>query len=224
MRRLEYHIGDRYGSRTIIGHAESRIYKSGARAAYVRVRCDCGKEDNVRVDVLLKGRANMCKECSAVSKAKWGGTVYKAKWYHCWNGMMQRCYNPNTKRFYDYGGRGIAVCDAWHDPREFGKWAETHGYSSGIQLDRIDNDGNYCPENCRFVTPKENMQNRRNTVFLVIGDVSKSINIWCEEYGVSRDIVQSYHARKNLSWEDAFFLALGRKTCKEYSYGERSKS
>lgn len=216
MPRLYYSIGDRYGKRVIIGTAEPRVSKSGAKATYVRVRCDCGREDEVRLKELIDGRANQCVNCSKLCNSHRNNDVSKQPWYSCWNGMMQRCHNPNNDRFYDYGGRGIKVCDEWHDSWVFGKWAEENGFQKGLQIDRINNDGNYEPSNCRWVTPKENMQNRRNTIVLTINHVSKSINVWCEEYGLIRDVVQSYHDRKNLSWEDAFFLALGKKTCKEY--------
>ena len=217
MKRLQYSIGDRHGRRVIIGTAEPRRYKSGACATYVKVRCDCGVEDEVRLKELLDGHANQCKQCSHLYNSHRNNDVSKQEWYNTWLHMMQRCHNPNNDRYYDYGGRGIKVCEEWHNSWVFGKWAEEHGFQKGLQIDRINNDGNYEPSNCRFVTPKENMQNRRNTVVLTINHFSKSINAWCEEYGVTRGVVQTYHDRKNLSWEDAFFLALGRKTCKEYN-------
>jgi hypothetical protein len=83
--------------------------------------------------------------------------------YGLWNPMKQRCENPNRPKFADYGNRGIEVCDEWHDAGSFAKWALSHGYRKGLQLDRINNDGGYCPDNCRWVTPKQNSRNRRNT-------------------------------------------------------------
>lgn len=216
MRKIEYSIGDRYGNRVIIDTAPPRVYKSGSRAEYVKVRCDCGREDEVRLCLLVKGKADMCANCRSRVNAKWGGSAYKAVWYNCWNSMMQRCYNPKYKRFADWGGRGIIVCDDWHNPNNFGKWAEENGFQKGLQIDRINNDGNYEPSNCRFVSATENMRNRRNSIILVISDIAKPLNEWCEKYLLNPDVVRTYHTRKNLSWEDAFFLALGRKTCKEY--------
>jgi hypothetical protein len=75
--------------------------------------------------------------------------------------MKARCQNKNAENYRFYGARGIKVCEEWaNDPTEFCKWAEENGYTEGLQIDRIDNDGNYEPENCRFVTPAENMKNR----------------------------------------------------------------
>ena len=77
--------------------------------------------------------------------------------------IKTRCYNQNRKGYKDYGGRGIKICDLWlYDVRNFVRWALENGYEKSLQIDRIDNDGDYSPENCRWITPKENMLNTRN--------------------------------------------------------------
>lgn len=83
--------------------------------------------------------------------------------YNTWQTMIGRCENPNRPKYKDYCGRGIKVCKEWHTAKNFILWALNNGYNPGLQIDRIDNNGNYCPENCRFATPKENSRNRRNT-------------------------------------------------------------
>lgn len=86
----------------------------------------------------------------------------KTNLYKVWAGMKQRCYNEKNARYYQYGGRGISVCKEWRDSfMAFCDWSLSHGYSESLQIDRIDCDGNYCPENCRWVTQTENMRNRR---------------------------------------------------------------
>lgn len=83
------------------------------------------------------------------------------KIYFLWRNMRTRCYNSNAKDFKNYGGRGITMCRAWLENKQvFFVWALLNGYKDGLQIDRIDNNGNYEPCNCRFVTSKENMQNR----------------------------------------------------------------
>jgi len=83
------------------------------------------------------------------------------KLYGVWGGMMQRVFNLNDVGYKNYGGRGITVCDKWKTPANFFIWARSHGYQEGLQIDRRDNDGNYCPENCRFITRSDNCANRR---------------------------------------------------------------
>lgn len=76
--------------------------------------------------------------------------------YGVWNTMKHRCEDKKRTKYKDYGARGIKVCADWQDPNAFIDWALANGYERGLQLDRINNDGNYCPENCRWITPKEN--------------------------------------------------------------------
>ena len=80
--------------------------------------------------------------------------------YRVWKHMKGRCYNKNDVRYKNYGGRGIEVCNEWMNLESFIEWASPL-WRKGLQIDRCDNDGDYCPENCRFVTPKENMHNQR---------------------------------------------------------------
>lgn len=85
--------------------------------------------------------------------------------YQVWCRMKQRCQNPEDPSYKNYGGRGIALCDAWNkDFSSFGWWAIANGYAKGLQIDRIDNDGPYSPENCRWVTHKQNSRNKRTNV------------------------------------------------------------
>ena len=85
----------------------------------------------------------------------------KTKLYRCWEYMKARCYNKNRKEYVNYGGRGITVCKDWHLYINFKHWALNNGYSPNLELDRIDVNGNYSPENCRFVTHSENNLNKR---------------------------------------------------------------
>jgi len=102
------------------------------------------------------------------------------KLYGLWATMMGRCENQNRPKYASYGHRGIAVCDEWHDSCLFLKWALENGYKQGLQIDRIDNNKGYYPDNCRFVTPKTNSRNRRNTKLLTINNETKCVAEWCE--------------------------------------------
>lgn len=92
---------------------------------------------------------------------RWKHGFSRTKIYRLWKDIRRRCENPKRRRYNRYGGRGIKVCELWITSfRAFWEWAMSHGYQEGLQIDRIDNDGHYCPENCRFVTAIENNRNR----------------------------------------------------------------
>ena len=119
------------------------------------------------------------KPCNA-RNYKHGAYCRNMRLYSVWSTMIHRCEDPKREKYKDYGKRGISVCEEWHDPNAFMDWAFENGYSDGLQLDRVNNDGNYCPDNCRWVTPKNNSRNRRNTVFLSVQGETKSVAEWCE--------------------------------------------
>ena len=103
-----------------------------------------------------------------------------------WMTMRSRCERPNRDKYADYGARGIRVCDAWQDAETFCKWAVENGYSDALQIDRINNNGNYEPSNCRWVSPKQNSRNRRNTVFVEIDGEIKCVSEWAEMLDISQ--------------------------------------
>jgi hypothetical protein len=102
--------------------------------------------------------------------------IYKA--------MISRCYKPNNRRYKNYGGRGIKVCDEWkNDKTSFFKWALANGYSDTLTIDRINNNGNYEPANCRWATTKEQQNNRSNNHLITHNGETKTIAQWAEFYG-----------------------------------------
>lgn len=88
-------------------------------------------------------------------------SFYKTRLYSIWENIKQRCYNPNCKQYNDYGGRGIKVCQEWLKFKPFYDWAMVSGYSDNLTIDRIDNDSNYCPNNCKWSTRFEQQRNTR---------------------------------------------------------------
>ena len=106
-------------------------------------------------------------------------------WYPTYEGMMRRCGHlegASERELRYYRDRGITVCEEWRNsPRAFGEWLLAHGWHKGLQIDRIDNNQGYCPENCRVTTPKENLNNRRNTVSL---DDGKTFAKFCSSIGI----------------------------------------
>lgn len=102
-----------------------------------------------------------------------------------WQTIKQRCYNSKRSNYDRYGGRGITVCDEWLKSENFVRWALNNGYKKGLQLDRIDNSKGYNPDNCHWVTAKQNSQNTRRNVTLTIKGLSNCVSEWARIYNVS---------------------------------------
>ena len=130
--------------------------------------------------------------------------------WNTWQTMIGRCENPNRPKYKDYGGRGIEVCQEWHDAETFGSWAEASGFQKGLTLERKDVNGNYCPENCTWATAKQQANNRRNTIFLEWNGERKSIHQWADELGVSASTLKN---RYYLGWsvEEILTLSVSRR-------------
>ena len=159
---MEYK-GKRFGKWTVIGETE------GYSNWYCE--CDCGTRRYVPRYTLLKGTSKSCGCSRYTGSHSIGERTRKhgdfgTKLYGVWAAMKRRCYNPNTKFYHDYGGRGITVCDEWQEYIPFKEWALANGYEEGLTIDRIDVNGNYCPENCRWVTQREQCNNTRKTRFV----------------------------------------------------------
>lgn len=123
----------------------------------------------------------------------------KKELYRRYCHMKERCYNPKDKRYHRYGGRGIKICDEWlEDYEKFEKWSLENGYEQNLVLDRINNDGDYSPNNCRYVTISENNQNRCTTKYFTYNGKTQNLAQWCEEYKLN------YHTvlcRLRRGWE-----------------------
>lgn len=128
--------------------------------------------------------------------------------------MRQRCNNPNDKDYPNYGGRGITYCDEWETTKNFIDWALSHGYKEGLTLDRINPNGNYCPENCRWITIQEQQRNRTNNRLIEWNGEIHCCNEWDEILGYTSGTIRQ---RLNRGWtlEDAMMRQFGDK---HYNY------
>ena len=128
--------------------------------------CDCGRTAIVHGSRLRCGKTTSCgcKVHGAHTHGQTVNCVTMPRLYRIWVGMKQRCLNPNRPKWHRYGGRGIKVCEAWrNDYMSFRNWALNNGYQEDLTIDRIDNDGDYEPDNCRWVTVSENSYHRWET-------------------------------------------------------------
>ena len=130
--------------------------------------------------------------------------MYETKLYKVWTSMKCRCLNKKDKRYYDYGGRGITVCDEWLEFKSFMDWAYANGYNDGLAIDRIDNDKGYCPENCKWSTTKEQARNKRTTHYIEIDGVAKSMIEWSEISGTRHGTI-STRLRRGWNPKEAVF-------------------
>jgi hypothetical protein len=160
-------------------------------------RCDCGKAKKVSQPSLRAGGTNSCGcmkgEWIARARYKHGGTPRGGRMseYRIWGTMLDRCHNPKAQRYPEYGGRGIAVCDQWRGEGGFANFLADMGRkpTPKHEIDRTDNDGPYSPENCRWATRKEQMNNTRKTRRLTFRGRTQTVSQWCEELGVSKATV-----------------------------------
>ena len=156
--------GQKFGRLTVIGIAEKATH--GKTVKWL-CKCECGKEVIVNSSALRHDHTKSCgclqSEVTIARNYK-HGLAHRHKLYSVWNSMRCRCNNIGDNSFSRYGGRGISICPEWNNSFiAFYQWAIANGYKEGLSIDRINNDGNYEPSNCRWATVKEQASNRRRS-------------------------------------------------------------
>lgn len=205
-KRIHDLTGQRFGLLTVIGLKDTETRKT-----YWVCQCECGNVKTVRSDSLLSGAI---KSCGCLKKAQDKVNLVKnhkhkmsgTRIYLEWQGMKGRCCNPHDPRYERWGGRGITVCDEWKNSFEaFYEWAVANGYHDDLTIDRIDNDGNYGPDNCRWATPREQSRNRSSNIKITIGNSTRTFAEWCEIFLVDyKKTLVRYHKNGFLSIDDLF--------------------
>lgn len=176
--------GETFGRLIVIGRFESEEPQHDSEWVCV---CSCGK-------VTIKTRSNLKSDhsqscgCLKSEKATTHGKR-KTRLYRIWLGMRDRCTNVTSPNFQNYGGRGISVCAEWDDFQTFYQWAMANGYKPALTIDRLDVNGNYCPQNTRWATSIEQNRNRRNNHLLTYAGKTMPISQWADETGLNQSTI-----------------------------------
>ena len=199
-------IGMKFGKLTVLELTDDHSHKE----KHWKCRCDCGREYTAASSALVHGYTHQCSVCAREQGAATNnrGLYEPLRLRRIWNGMISRCYSPNNPQYADYGGRGITVCDEWSRKKgkgylSFKKWAFDNGYNEDLTIDRIDNDGGYSPENCRWADDFQQANNRRGNHLLEYnGEVDTMAN-WARRVGLDYFVIAARINRLGWSAEKA---------------------
>jgi hypothetical protein len=166
-------IGSRFGRLIVISDLpKTKSYRR------VLCLCDCGIKKEITLGLLKNGDIKSCGCLRSELNTTHGMTGTPLYWV--WAGMIARCNNANHFGYSYYGTKGINVCKSWREFLTFYNWANENGYQKGLTIERNDNNKGYDPDNCKWVTRKQNTRNRRNTVFVTYNNETKALADWCE--------------------------------------------
>lgn len=190
--------GQKYGRLTVLDRGPDRVRKSGRKIVQWNCICDCGNKIVVSASDLRSGHTQSCG-CYMIDRIKEANTRHgktDSRLYNVWASMRERCYCPTLPTYPRYGGRGIKMCDEWYNSYlEFERWALNNGYDENAlrgkcTIDRIDVNGNYCPENCRWVDQKTQMSNVTYNHYETMNGVTHTVVEWADIYGIPYQMLE----------------------------------
>ncbi len=203
--RTEDLTGRKFGELEVLEYAG----KKERNSSLWRCRCNCGNIVVVGREYLFSSHILNCG-CNVNGKVRHGMT--KTRIHTIWVSMRQRCYNKNFREYDRYGGRGITVCQAWLDDfMNFYNWAMANGYSDELTLDRKDNDGNYCPENCRWATMEQQSNNRSSSKLITYNGETRTMAGWARKFGIRYSTLQQRISNSGWSFEKAISTPIKRR-------------
>lgn len=177
--------------------------------------CSCGTRVTAGGHRLRRGHTRSCgclvADTTRTLRTTHGTTANDASppTYNTWVNVTQRCTNPKVKCWANYGGRGITICDRWRDFANF--LADMGERPDGMSIERVDNDGDYCPENCIWSDRKTQGRNKRDTVYITIRGERLSLRSVCEAYGVSYSPAWWRHTKSETPLTEEVLLTMKRK-------------
>lgn len=188
-KRIKDLTGQKFGRLTVLNH----IYVDKKPYSRWLCRCDCGNEVVRTRGDLTSGHSRSCG-CLAKEELIKRNTVHGfsgENLYETWKHMRQRCNDQNATHYNRYGGRGIKVCEEWNDYGKFREWALNNGYKENLTLDRIDVNGDYCPENCRWATWITQQNNRTSNHKITVNGETHTIAEWAKINGIHPGTIMS---------------------------------
>ena len=205
---IEDIIGKKFGKLTVIRFIEKKTLNNRPRYFY-ECKCECGNIVIREKSNLREGKMSSCG-CYPAGKmnAKHGLWSYDNKLYGVWQTMKARCFRQNCHKYKDYGARNVTVCDEWkNDFKAFNDWAFANGYKEGLSIERIDNDGNYEPSNCKWITKEAQAKNKRSNVFIEFNNERHCLAEWARLLNINYKLL---HQRLKNGWsiEKAFLTPL----------------
>lgn len=216
-------IGAKFGKLTVL---ELDNVRSTAQRSYWICKCECGNVKSVYLYQLTSGQTKSCG-CLIGKKVIHGDTVSgkKSSFFVIWDGMIQRCTNAHNKRYKDYGGRGINVCNEWIEYQDFRTWSLANNYVEGLSIERVDVNKGYEPNNCIWIPLKDQCKNKRNTKYVVYKGVKIKFLDLLDKQGKKHLYKKILHRINDLNWEaeravDTPIATGSYKNClKEYRKG-----
>lgn len=178
--KIKVNAGDRFGRLTVIKEDKKR-----RRERYFVCKCDCGTISPHSLSSLRRNTRScgcLTKEVATIRSTKHGQS--RTRLYRVWCDMRKRCEDKKQPNYKDYGGRGISVCIEWQKYEAFYEWAKNN-YSPGLTIDRIDNNGNYEPLNCKWATRNEQSRNTRRNVLISFNGTTICLRDWATKLGIS---------------------------------------
>lgn len=180
--------GTRFGLWVVQGEGEWQSLRTRTPIRRLRCRCDCGTIRDLQVSNLKRGATLSCG-CNSKPRLRAAATTHglsRHPLFQTLRSMKSRCHKPGSHAYENYGARGIAVCEEWRGPDgavNFYEWSMANGYRKGLTIDRIDNDKGYGPDNCRWATYQQNLNNRRNTIYVDYCGAKISLSECWQKYG-----------------------------------------
>lgn len=191
-KRIEVKPGEKFGKWIIIKEIDPKIISNIPRRMF-RCRCECGNEKDVQLSCLRNGHSTSCgcEQKKRASEANYKhGLSDKHPLYGTWKNMKKRCNNPNATEYKIYGGKGITVCDEWENFEPFYNWAINNGWKEHLTIDRIDVNGNYCPENCRWVSMKIQENNTTTNHYIEYNDKVYTLSTLSDFLNIPYNVVR----------------------------------